>query len=134
MRRVSTVAGTVWLLLLWSTAASAISCPTPEIIRDRKVHPAYEWTVDEGVTLTAVLSAARLTGAELQGSGEFVMCTYERDDGQVLHLYALPKGNHCVLKGKAGDWAPADGNRLVCDDKDLYRCIFVFTCEKTQTP
>ena len=104
------------------------SCPTPDMLRERKIPGQYEWTVQEGVTLDNVLGAQQLYAVRIFNFDEYVSCRYTTGKWPVK-LDGKPVKNKCHLMPDAGEWTGTDSGTLVCQEKDLFKCGFRINCE-----
>jgi len=118
---------TVSVLLIAAPSVSADRCATADEIRDRKISNAYEWTVDDGVTLNDLLSVKRFFAVSVENDGEFVSCKYENDK-QFLKLDGLPKKEKCSVIASSGQWLTTGTGRVVCNEKDVENCLFDIEC------
>lgn len=109
--------------------AIADSCPTVKDISYRLISREYEWTVDEGVTLDELLSVTQLIAVSIENEGEFVSCKYKTGE-KFLKLDGLPVAEKCPLHNTSGNWFVTGTNRLVCDEDDLFQCIFETNCKE----
>lgn len=107
----------------------AENCPSSTDIRYRLVPDAYEWTVDEGITLEKLLSVERLISVSLENNGEFVSCKYEVEK-QFLKLDGLPKKEGCRVVLSDGQWITTKTGRSICDEEDASECLFSMSCNE----
>lgn len=114
--------------VLFSSGTFAERCATPDEVRDRKIPPDYEWTVNEEVTLEGLLSVKELYGVSIENYGEFVACKYEAYQ-QYVRLDGIPKAVPCPVYANSDNWFVSDKGQTVCDDKDFTECLFEYRCE-----
>ncbi len=95
------------LLLISPIQLFADQCPTPEIIKDRKISRDYEWTIDERRTLDDVLSVEKLYSVRIKNNGEFIACYYS-GSRNLLRLDGKPLKEACVVNNYSGSWELAE--------------------------
>lgn len=115
--------------LLCTQFAVADSCPSVKEISYRLISRDYEWTVDEGITLDELLSVKELIAVSLENEGEFVSCKYKTGE-KFIKLDGLPVAKKCPLHHTSGSWFVTGTKRRVCDEDDLFQCIFETNCKK----
>jgi hypothetical protein len=111
-----------------AVAGTEYHCPTIAEIRDRELSLQFDWTVDEGVTLAAILEVEELVSVSTENNGEFTVCEYWGTDGRPLRLYALPLGENCRIEPAAGEWESGPGLRRQCLESDQSRCRYMIRC------
>ena len=116
-------------ILLCTQQAIADSCPTVKDISYRLISRDYEWTVDEGVTLDDLLSVKQLIAVSIENEGEFVSCKYKTGE-KFIKLDGLPDTEKCPLQNTSGNWFVTGTNRWVCDEEDLFLCVFDTDCKQ----
>ena len=115
--------------LLCTQLVIADSCPSVKDISYRLISRDYEWTVDEGVTLDELLSVKELIAVSIENEGEFVSCKYKTGE-KFIKLDGLPDTEKCPLHKTSGSWFVTGTNRLVCDEEDLFLCVFETDCKE----
>jgi hypothetical protein len=113
------------LLMIFSVYAER--CATPEEVRDRKISPDYEWSVNEEVTLDGLLSVRHLYQVTIENYGEFVACKYEASQ-QYIRLDGAPKNSKCPIRILSDNWFVSESGQTVCDEKDNTLCHFESAC------
>ena len=119
------------LLTLFSTNLIAERCPTPEEVRNREITREYEWTVNEEVSLQALLSVTTLYAVQIENYGEFIACKYEANQ-QFIRLDGVPAKKRCPIQAISEEWFQSEGGQSVCDEKDLKLCLFEFHCAEEE--
>lgn len=114
--------------LLFSVSVFADQCPTPQIVKDRKISRTYDWTIDERRTLDDVLSVEKLYSVRIINKGEFIACYYSLPKGN-LRLDGKPEKQDCLVKTVSGNWKQVNNDEQVCKEKDLSLCRYEIKCE-----
>ncbi|MCG8378773.1 MAG: hypothetical protein MI865_04770 [Proteobacteria bacterium] len=112
--------------LLLSNFSYAEQCPSPDIIKDRKISREYEWTIDERRTLEDVLAVEKLFSVRIKNQGEFIACYYSGNRG-ILRLDGKPLKDSCRIQTESGNWKKIEGE-TVCLDEELSLCIYKIEC------
>lgn len=115
------------LIILLMSNVHAERCATPDEVRDRLISPDYEWSVNEEVTLEALLSVRRLYQVTIENYGEFVACKYEANQ-QYIRLDGVPKHSKCPVRVISDNWFISESGQTVCDEKDNTLCRFESAC------
>ncbi len=118
------------LMLIAINAVYADQCPTPDIIKERKISRAYDWTIDERRTLEDLLAVEELYSVRIKNNGEFAACYYS-SPGQLLRLDAKPLKEDCTVAKYEGNWADSSASEQVCNEPDVYQCRFAIYCDET---
>ena len=105
----------------------ADQCPTPEIIKDRKISRDYEWTIDERRSLDDVLSVDNLYSVRIKNKGEFIACSYSGSKN-LLRLDGKPVKKGCVVNKNSGSWELAENGEKVSKEADLGLCVYNINC------
>ena len=121
------------LLFLYSNFIFAEQCPTPQIIKDRKISRDFEWTLDERMTLEHVLAVEKLYSVRIKNDGEFIACYYSGHKG-LLRLDGKPEGDSCRLQKETGNWDLVNNNEQICKEADLSLCLFSIICAESAEP
>ena len=114
-----------------SGLAMADQCPSVEIIKERKISRAYDWSIDERRSIDDLLSVKNLYSVRIKNKSEFVACYYSsskntiRLDGAVIE-------KDCLIKKTSGRWETSESGELVCKEEDLSLCQFEIVCEKSK--
>ena len=112
--------------------ANADVCPSPEIVRERKISREYEWTINERRTLEDVLAVEKLYSVRIKNKGEFVACYYTSKQ-RSMRLDAKPLKADCSVTHYSNNWEAPSGLELVCRDDDVYQCQFAILCDETKS-
>ena len=115
------------IIILLVSNVYAERCATPDEVRDRLISPDYEWSVNEEVTLAALLSVRRLYQVTIENYGEFVACKYEANQ-QYIRLDGVPKLSKCPVRVISDNWFTSESGQTVCDEKDYTLCRFESAC------
>jgi hypothetical protein len=121
----------LFLLFIITSPLYADQCPTPEIIKERKISRDYEWTIDERRTLDDVLSVKKLYSVRIKNNGEFIACYYSGVKN-LLRLDGKPIKESCVLNKTSNSWEKAEHGDLVCKEKDLSLCSYNIDCDESK--
>jgi hypothetical protein len=108
----------------------ADQCPSPEIIKERKISRAYEWTIDERRSLDDVLSVEKLYSVRIKNKGEFIACYYSGSKN-LLRLDGTSLKKECVVKKKSGNWDFSENGEQVCKEENLNLCHYEIHCEES---
>jgi len=108
----------------------ADQCPTPEIIKDRKISRDYEWTIDERRSLDDVLAVENLYSVRIKNKDEFIACFYSGSKN-LLRLDGKPVKEGCVVNKKSGSWELVENGEKVCKETDLGLCVYDIYCGKS---
>lgn len=114
--------------MLNNSQAKADHCPSPDVVKQRKISRDYEWTLDERRTLEDVLAVETLYSARIKNSGDFVACYYS-SGSQLLRLDAKPEKKGCLIVESGGKWNIINEVEAVCGDKEITLCEFTVKCE-----
>lgn len=106
----------------------ADQCPSPEVIKERKISRDYEWTIDERRTLDDVLAVEKLYSARIKNQGEFIACYYSGGK-QLLRLDGKPEKKDCWVAESNGKWNTIGEVETVCGEHDITLCQFNIKCE-----
>jgi hypothetical protein len=117
-------------LLIHSSQTIADQCPSPEIIKDRKISRDYDWSIDEKRSLEDVLSIEKLYSVRIKNKGEFVACYYSASKN-LLRLDGAPFDKECVINKKDGNWIVSEKGEQVCKEEDLNLCHYEIHCEES---
>ena len=117
-------------LLVNSGLVLADQCPTPEIIKDRKISRDYEWTIDERRSLDDVLSVEKLYSVRIKNKGEFIACYYSGGKN-LLRLDGTSVEKECVVNKKSGSWEFSENGEQICKEEDLNLCHYEIHCEES---
>ncbi len=126
-RKVHSACAVLFLGLLSASNTHADRCPTPEDIRDRNLSTDYDWSVNEQVSLDALLSVKKLYGASVENYGEFIACKYEADQ-QYIRLDGSPNIQNCRVVTLDENWFDSEDGKTVCMDDDITLCKFIYRC------
>ena len=107
----------------------ADSCPSVQIVKDRKISRAYAWYIDERRTLEDVLAVEKLYSARLKNNGEYVRCYYS-GNGRLLEMDAWPLKAGCSIVEFKGEWEASDEQESVCNEEDVSMCQFALYCDE----
>jgi hypothetical protein len=127
MAKVSSVCPALLLFFFLIPAVYAERCATPDEVRDRRISPDYEWSVNEEVTLDGLLSVRQLYAVSIENYGEFVACKYEANQ-QYIRLDGAPKNSTCPIRVLSDNWFVSTGGQTVCDESDITLCRFEASC------
>jgi len=116
------------LLLMSSNQLLADQCPTPELIKDRKITRDYEWTIDERRTLDDVLSVEKLYSVRIKNNGEYIACYYSGSKN-LLRLDGKPLKQTCKVNYISGSWEIAENGEQICKEDELGLCEYDINCE-----
>jgi len=105
----------------------ADQCPTPELIKDRKISRDYEWTIDERRSLDDVLSVEKLYSVRIKNKGEFIACYYSGSKS-LLRLDGKPLKENCLVDKNKGSWETTVDGEQVCKEADLMLCVYDINC------
>jgi hypothetical protein len=109
---------------------SADQCPTPEVIKERKILQDIEWTIDERRSLDDVLAVEKLYSVRIKNKGEFIACYYSGSKN-LLRLDGSSFNEGCVVNKKSGRWEHSENGEQVCKEEDLNLCHYEIHCEKS---
>ena len=119
----------ICLLLSGTEQPRADHCPSPDIVKQRKISRDYEWTIDERRTLDDVLAVETLYSARIKNRGEFIACYYS-SEARLLRLDAKPEKNGCLIVESSGKWNIIDGVEAICEEDDIALCEYNIKCDQ----
>ena len=105
----------------------ADQCPSPEIIKDRKISRDYEWTINERKSLYDVLSVEKLYSVRIKNTGEFIACYYSSSKS-LLRLDGKPLKKDCLINKNEGSWETTVDGEKVCRETNLIECVYEINC------
>ena len=123
---------TIFILLLAGLLCRSVyadQCPSPEIIKDRKITRQYEWYIDERRTLEDVLSVERLYSVRIRKQGELVTCYYSTKE-RLLEMDAKPIREGCEVIERSGGWQVINEQEKVCMEQNPYNCHYAIYCDE----
>ena len=121
-----------FICFLWLSISPVLviadQCPSPEIIKERKISRDYEWTINEKRSLDDVLSVEKLYSVRIKNKGEFVACYYSGSKN-LLRLDGSPIEEECVINKSSGSWEFLENGEQICKEEDLNLCQYEIHCE-----
>ncbi len=114
-------------VLLIMSNAQAERCATPIELKERRISPDYEWSVNEEVTLESLLAVQKLYAVTIENYGEFVACKYEAPQ-QYIRLDGAPKKSKCPIRVLSDNWFISERGQTVCSEEDYTLCHFEAAC------
>lgn len=120
----------IGLGFFYSQPASADRCPSPDIIKDRKISREYAWLIDERRSLEDVLIVERLYSVRIKNKGEFASCYYSADQ-HLLQMDARPLKPGCIVIEYGGKWKVVNSAEKVCAEEDVYQCQYAIYCDES---
>lgn len=120
------------LVMLIPRTLLADRCPSPDIIKDRKISRQYAWLIDERRTLEDVLAVEKLYSVRIKNEGEFATCYYTTSK-QLLEMDAKPLREGCTVIEYKGTWESVNRYEKVCAEEDVYQCQYAIYCDETDS-
>jgi hypothetical protein len=122
----------IFLLCIFINPRQLIAdqCPTPEIIKERKISRNYEWTIDERRSLDDVLSVEKLYSVRIKNNGEYIACYYSGSKN-LLRLDGKPLKQSCQVIKISASWELAGNGEQVCKEDDPGLCKYDMNCDES---
>ena len=114
-----------------SNLVMADQCPSAEIIKKRQISQAYDWSIDERLSLDDLFTVKKLYSVRIKNKGEFVACSYSGAKN-TIRLDGAALSKECMVTKTSGLWELSENGEQVCKEDDLNLCVYEIHCEKTE--